>query len=343
MPLLKHTVGSRTATRAVEEFRTDFQNALVLEEPELWAAIIGLVVTGQFYGPVTFPLPLDAAGYHEFTGEMKYRKLYDRSMSFFTKKWQDGVKEVAEKVRMPNFLAWAGQPERMAREWRRMPNVVMAAVLEANPLLGLYSNPETLEAGTRRLFANDHPFNILQPELGSFDNLDIPVTRAQVRSGEFYEMASEQYALVKGPNGQPMGLTMVGGYVLHSLNNNQLVEKSLEQETVINAVSNTGVPNASANVVAAVTEANRWKGKCKPLLAKELTSTSDDYLYTIAAGLPDAHPLVVLQGETPEEFIHDESSEMYKKELSVAYSSVGDVNAAAAMPHKIIRWALSGS
>lgn len=337
MPLLKHTVGSRTAPRAVEEFRTDFQNALVLEEPELWVSVIGLVVTGQFFGPVTFPLPLDAAGYHEFAGEMKYRKLYDRAMSFYTKKWQDGVKETAEKIRMPNFLAWLNQPERMAREWRRMPNVLGALLLEANPVLGLYTNPETQVAGTRTLFAGDHPFNILQPELGSFDN-DQDTTQADIRSGKFYEDADLYYAGVKGPNGQPLGLTMAGGYVIHSLNRSTIINKSLEMATLINAVSNAGVPNATANVVAAVTEENRWKGKVKPLLAKELTTASNDYIYTVAAGLPDAHPLVVLQGDTPEEFIHDESSEMYKKELCVAYSSVGDVNAAAAMPHKIVRW-----
>ncbi len=62
----------------------------------------------------------------------------------------------------------------------------------------------------------------------------------------------------------------------------------------------------------------------------------------MASGLPDAHPLIVLQGETPEEFIHDEGSTMYMQELCVAYSSVGDVNAGAAMPHKICRWTITG-
>jgi hypothetical protein len=341
MPLLKHTVGSRTATRAVEEFRTDFQNALVLEEPDLWVATIGLVVTGEFFGPVTFPLPIDAAGYHKFKGEMKYRKLYDRSMSFYTEKWQDGVKELAEKVRMPNFLAWTEQPERMAREWRRMPNKVAAATLEANPLLGLYANPETKAASTRNLFAGDHPFNILQPELGTFDN-DRETTVAKIRSGEFYEDASQYYASVMGPNGESLGLTLEGGYVMTNLFRQRLIERSLSDETVINAISNAGVPNATANVVAAVQDKNTWRGKVKPILAKELTSASNNYVYTVASGLPGAYPLVVLQGGTPEEFIHDESSEMYKKELSVAYASVGDVNAGAAMPHTIVRWTITG-
>jgi len=341
MPLLKHTVGSRTATRAVEEFRTDFQNALVLAEPDLWVATIGLVVTGDFFGPVTFPMPIDAAGYHKFKGEMKYRKLYDRSMSFTTEKWQDGVKEVADKVRMLNFLAWSEQPARMALEWKRMPNKVAAAVLESNPLLGLYANPETKAASTRAFFADDHPFNILQPELGSFDN-DGTTTVAKIRSGEFYEEASQYYAGVNGPNGESLGLTLEGGFVLHNLYRQRLVERSLSDETVINAISNAGVPNATANVVAAVQDKNEWRGKVKPLLAKELTSASNNYLYTVAAGLPGAYPLVVLQGGSVEEFIHDESSEMYKTELSVAYSTVGDVNAGAAMPHTIKRWQITG-
>ena len=341
MPVIKFTTGSRTATRALEEFRTDFQSALVLAEPDLWAGRLGLVVTGKFKGKVTFPFPLDAAGYHVFSGEMKYRELYSRAMSFTTKKWQDGVKALAEIVELPDYIGWAEQPARMALEWRRQPNTLAAAVLEANPVLEFYRNPDTNAAGSRTLFASDHPFNVLQPALGSYNN-DRTTTVAEIRSGKFFEDAAEYYASVKGPNGQPMGLTLDGGSVLFSLKRAALFKKALESDTLIRAISNTGVPDAIANVVAAVPDNNIYKGTVTRELGRELTSASDNYFYTFAAGLPGAHAFVVLQGDTPEEFIHDKSSEMYKKSLEIAYASVGDVNVAAAMPHTIARWQITG-
>lgn len=341
MPVITYTSGSRTATRALEDFRTDFQNALMLAEPDLWAGALGLVITGDIKGKVTFPVPVDAAGYHEFKGDMKYRSLYSRAVSFMTRKWQDGVQETAEIVELPDFIGWADQPSRMAMEWRRQPNILVAAMLEANPILGIYTNPDTGATGSRQLFASDHPFNILLPALGSFDN-DQDTTVAKIRSGQFFEDAADYYAGVLGPNGQPMGLTLDGGSLLCSLKRNQLFKRALEADTVINAVTNAGVERGAANVVAAVVEGNPNKGVVKKVLARELTTTSDDYFYTFAAGLPGAHPYVVLQGSTPEEFIHDKSSEMYKSSLKIAYSSVGDVNAGAALPHTICRWHITG-
>lgn len=341
MPVLTYTAGSRTATRALEDFRTDFQNALVLAEPDLWAGRLGLIVNGDVKGKVTFPMPLDAVGYHEFKGDMKYRSLYMRALSLITKKWQDGVKELAEIVELPDFIGWVEQPAKMAMEWRRQPNTIVAAMLEANPVLDFYRNPDTGAVGTRALFAGDHPYNVLKPALGSFDN-DRDVTLADIRSGKFYEDAAEYYAGVLGPNGQPMGLAIEGGSVLTSLKRAQIVKKSLEQDTVINSINNLGVPNSVTGVVAAVSESNIHKGTVKRELARELTTASDDYIYTFASGLPGAHPFVVLQGSTPEEFVHDKSSEMYKSSLEIAYASVGDVNAAAALPHVICRWHITG-
>lgn len=340
MPLIRYNAVSRTAARALEEFRDDFAGALVLEEPDLWAADLGLVLVMGGALKATFPIPIDAVGYHEFKGDMKYRTLYTRALSMKTKKWQDGVKEKAEIVEAPDFIGWAEQPEKMAREWRRHPNTLVAQMLEANPVLDFYRDPDTGTAGSRALFAGDHPCNVLK-DLGSFDN-DRQTTVADILSGKFFDDAAEYYAGINGPNGQPMGLTLDGGTVLTSLNRSQLFKKALESDTIITAVSNAGVPHATANVVAAGVQNNLNKGIVKRRLAKELTSTSDDYIYTFASGLPGAHPFVVMQGETPETFIHDKSSEMYKKSLDIAFASVGDANVAAGLPHVICRWQITG-
>lgn len=341
MPLLKYTVGSRTATRAVEEFRDDFRDALVLAEPELWAADLGLVMVGDFKGQVTFPLPLDAAGYHEFKGEAKFRKLYDRAFSMITKRWQDGVEADSSNLEKDSWIGWADQPAKMALEWKRQPNIVVAAMLEANPVLEFYRNPDTGVAGSRALFASDHPYNVLLSALGSFSN-DHTTTVADIRSGKFFEDAADRYAEVCGPNGQPMGLTLDGGSVLTSLKRNQLFKRALERDTVVNSISNAGVERADANVVAVALEPNPNKGTVTRRMARELTSASDNVFFTFGAGLPGAHPFVVLQGASLEESILDKSSEHHTKTGKVAFSSVGELNSMAALPHVIKRWTITG-
>lgn len=339
MPVISYTSVSRTAARALEEFREDFAGALVLAEPELWAGDLGLVLVGDAL-KTTFPIPLDAAGYHAFEGDMKYRTLYSRALSMTSKKWQDGVKELAEVVERDTFIGWANQPAKMAMEWRRLPNVLAAQMLEANPILDFYKNPDTGAAGTRRLFADDHPCNVLETAYGTFDN-DRSTTVADIRSGKFFEEANEYYANILGPNGQPMGLQLDGGSLLTNLSRKELFKKALEQDNIINAVNASGVPYSTSGVVAAVSENNLHKGTVKRIVSRELTSTSNNYVYTFASGLPDAYPFVIMQGGTPEEFVHDKSSELYKNHLQIALSYVGDANVAAALPHVVCRWTIS--
>jgi hypothetical protein len=337
MPILRYTSVSRTAARALEEFSDAFSGALALGEPNLWAGKLGLVVVTDAL-KLTFPIPLDSVGYKEFKGDIKFRSLYMRALSMKSKKWQDGVEELAEIVEAPDFIDWAGQPAKMAAEWQRLPNILVAAMLEANPVLDYYRDPDTNTAGSRTLFAADHPCNVL---IGSdtFDN-DRDTTLADIRSGKFFEDASDYYAAIKGPNGKPLGLRMAGGSVLCSGGREQLLRKALEQDTVINAVNTSGVPNATSSVIAAVTQTNIHKGTIGYEVARELTS--DTYLYTFASGNDDAHPFIIQQGASPEEIRHDKTSEKYKNHLKVGVAYVGDANCAAALPHKICRWTITG-
>jgi hypothetical protein len=337
MPILRYTSVSRTAARALEEFSDAFKGALALAPPEMWASEIALVVVTDAL-KTTFPIPLDSAGYHEFKGDMKYRALYNRALSMKSKKWQDGVQELAEIVEAPDFIDWQNQPAKMAVEWARLPNTLAAAVLEANPNLDFYRDPDTGTASSRALFADDHPCNVL---IGSdtFDN-DKTTTVAKIRSGEFYDDVYTHYAGINGPNGKPMGLRASGGLVLCPVGRELLIKQSLESDTLINAVTNAGAPYGTSNVVAAVTEQNRHKGVMRHVVARELTS--NDYLYTIGSGNEECHPLIIMQGASPEEFVHDKSSEMYKNHLKIAIAYVGDANVAAALPHKICRWNITG-
>lgn len=333
-----HLQISRDAQDALREFSDEFRGALALADFETWAGTYGLLRTSDNI-KTTWPIPLDAAGYKEFKGDIKFRSLYHRSLSMVSKKWTDGVQAPRDEIIAPDFIGWTEQPGLMANEWARLPNEIVAGMLEENPNLDFYRDPDTNIATARALFADDHPFNVLDPSLGTFDN-DITTTVALINSGAFFETLSTYFRGIKGPGGKPLGLRMSGGNFLVPGAREMLFKKALENDTLIRAVSNAGVPDASSGVVAAVTQNNIHKGTMGYTVADELTEAN--YFYAIAAGKPGLHPWVVQQGSAPEEIVHDESSELYKRSLQVGVAYVGQANVAAALPHRIVRVQITG-
>jgi len=342
MPFTTYNAVSRTAARALEEFDESFRDALAISEPEtLWASQFGLVVSSDAL-KLTFPIPLDAAGYHEFKGEIKYRTLYSRALSMKGRIWQDGVEEFARIVESPDFIDWSGQPAKMAREWTRLPNTLVAEMLEANPVLDFYRDPDTGTAGSRELFAADHPFNVMKTGLGDFDN-DRETTQANILNGTFFRDLKMYARSIKGPNGQPMGLRADGGYILCAPAEADLFDEALKQDSVIRAISNDGAvtpPAAAGTVVAGVVQSNRHKGTMGSTVADELTTA--DVFYVLLVGNAECHPWIVQQGSSVEAIVHDKSSDRYKSNLKISYATIGEANSAAALPHKIVRYTITG-
>src|SRR5688500_5256983 len=88
---------SRDAQTALTEFTQDFAMALAQGPVEQWAKERG------FYRPsralkAVFPIPVSAAGYNELKGDLKYRDLFQQSLEFTPKTWQDGVSALASVV-----------------------------------------------------------------------------------------------------------------------------------------------------------------------------------------------------------------------------------------------------
>lgn len=328
---------SRDAARALEEFSEEFRSALVLGEVTPWASDLGLVRNTEAL-KTTFPLPIDAAGYREFKGDPRYRTLYHRSMSMVSRLWQDGVEEFIRVIEAPDFVDWAGAPANMAREWMRQPNLLVADLLAESsgdgPLLNFYDDPDTKVAGTRRLFAGDHPFNVFNTGLGDFDNR-LTTTEAEIESGAFFDDANAYFRSIKGPNGKPLGLRLSGGKILAHADRENLFKNNLEQDTLVRAVLNV----AETDIVAATTKANLWKGTIGYTIADELGDP--DVFYILAAGRPGLYPWAVQMG-SPQETIFDASSERAKMTLKVSVSYVGQMNAMAAMPHGIARVTITG-
>lgn len=334
---------SRDAARALEEFSDEFKGALALpSDLTLWAEQFGLVRRTDAL-KTTFPIPIHAAGYNEFKGDMKYRSLYHRSLSMTSKLWQDGVEEFAHIIETPDFVDWAGQPAAMALEWTRHPNLLAASMLAQSsfdgPLLDFYRDPDSGTASTRRLFADDYPANVLQSGVGTIDNT-IDVTVAEILSGTAFDNIQDRFASFKGPNGKKLGLKLTGGDILAPLARANLFRRALENDNVVNAITSSGTQRGTSSVVAALPENNTWKKAIKYTIADELES--DDYFYAIAAGRPGLHPWVIQVGSAPQEFVHDKNSEFYKSTLKVKIAYVGQANVAAALPHRIIRCHITG-
>lgn len=327
---------SRDASRALEEFSDEFRSALVLGEITPWAAQLGLLRTTSAL-KTTHPIPLSAAGYKEFKGELKFRNLYHRSLSMTGKEWSDGVEAEIRQLEAPDFIDWAGEPARIAAEWQRLPNEMVASMLAlgslAGPLLDFYRDPDTETASTRRLFATDHPYNVLDVGLGTFNNT-IQVTAAEIQSGAAFDEINDHFRAIKGPNGKPLGLKLDGGNMLIPSTRETLFTKALKDDLLIRAVDNAGAPDATASVVAAVTTSNRHKGRAF-VVGDELAD--QDHFYAFAAGRPGLVAWVVQTEGSPQEIRFDKDSEESKKTGMVKVAYKGLANASACLPHGIVR------
>jgi hypothetical protein len=342
---------SKDASRAIEEFSDQFAGALALAEPQAWDDF-GLSYTlANVAGSVTFPLPIDAAGYKEFKGEIKYRRLYERSMSFRTKEWSDGVIESARVIESNQFSGWAQAPANLARAWKQLPLDLLASLLQGTdpatvapasyvgPLLDLYKDKDSNTASTINLFATTHPCNIFESAYGTFSNLRT-TTHADLANGNWYKDLAAYANSVKGANGKPLGLTTTGSQILNPTSLTHEFKGYLENDTLITAISNAGVQNATANVVAAGNRKNLAYGQINATEVKEFSISNgwDQIFYVVLGGPSELYPWVVMADSTPEERLFDKSSEFYKETGMVKAGYIGAANVGAALPHKIVRY-----
>ena len=343
-----NVIVSRDASDRLREWSDEFRSALVLAPFISWVEKYGrLRVTNALR--TTFPIPIDAAGYKELVGDITFRKLYARSLTMTSKQWFDAIQAKARIVESDEFMDWSGAPARMAFEWQRYPQVRAAIMLALNsfagPQLDFYRDPDSQTVTARNLFAADHPFNVLDSTVGSFDNT-MSFTRSQIKDGTMVQSINDRFRLIKGPNGQDLGLTMQGGsFLTPSVFDNDFKEL-LEQDTLIRAVQNVG----KTENVAGVIQKNIW-GKSYGVnydVGVELSrpaagGANGDYLYALAAPKAGLVPWVAQQGSAPEEILHDKTSELYKRSQQIGVSYVGEFNIAGCLPHPIIRVKITDS
>ena len=322
---------SRDAAAALHEFSEEMSEALVLGEITPWATDFGFTRTTDA-PKTTFPIPLHALKYQEYSGDMKYQSLYHRSLSMIGKEWQAGVEEKASIIEAPDFIDWAGAPAVLAQEWLRLPNEVVAGLLAQDtgngPVLNFYRDADSGVQENRRMFAADHPYNVLKTSLGTFDNTH-ECTEAEIADGTVYKELNAKFRAMKGPNGKNLGLQFLnGGRILNpaALENNFF--ESLKQDTVVRVLTE-GV----------TTQKNLYTG-ISNTTADELTRDAD--FYAFAPKRNGLHSWVVQTQGSPEERIFDKSSEFYRNTNRVKVAYIGSMNAAMALPHGVIRVRVTG-
>lgn len=316
---------SRDAQTALTEFSSEFDSVFTAPDADPWAERCGLVNTSTAIR-TTYPIPIDAAGYKVRKGDDRMRRLMERSLSMSPIEWVDGVQELASVVEAPDFIGWGGAPSRMATEASRLPNVLVAALLAANPYLDLYrvEKPGGSVASTIHLFDTTHPVNIFDAGKGVFTNVG---TAAKI-GVDFTKAAKIRFRKRKAPNGK------AGGYrFTHLLVPSALEEEArefYESDNIILAVTN----KAGSENVGGVPTNNRHKGTVEVIVCDELEEDNVVYPMDVRKG---AYPWIIQNGGGPEEIPYTKLDGLYKDKGMIGVKYVLKMAVAAALPHAIER------
>lgn len=335
---------------ALTDFSMRFDAAFTVADVPQWIGIIGDVYDTDAL-KVTYPIPVSAAGYVERKGDDKFRQLYERSLSMTTVQWQDGVEAKARLIEQGGeFLGWNREPERMAAEASRHPNILVADLLASNPLLDFYREefPGGAVASTIRLFASNHPYNVFDTGVGTFSNdwgagdtVQGETLTANI-DATLIKALAKHFRAVKGPNGRELGLEFAG--LLVPAIQVEDAKDAFERDRIVQVVQNV----AAAENVAAVTMPNRFVGT-NVMAANELTghlpsgATGDpDTIYAYATkGADTPPPWIVQRRDVIEEIAFDKDSDYYKRTGKIAVSRILEMAATACLPHAIVRIDLS--
>lgn len=305
---------SQDAQTRLTEFREDFAAAYLQETDPAddWARGLGLYLTSNAL-KTKFPVPVSAAAYTEFKGDILYRSIFEKSFELVPKTWQDGVAELASIVEAPDFIGWPGQAAAMASAARSLPNEIISGLLEANGTHALDS---------LAFFHATHPVNIFDTAVGTFANTFSGAPTAA--STTALETAKQNMRKVKAANGKFMGLRMT--HVICDPSKEETWRSILERDLIIesNGANNFGTVN------------NRHKGSVKLIVSDQFTVAGQ--WYALGLNKPGMFPWVVQDQGTPETITQDKNDALYKTSLQVGMASIFRGNGGLALPHCIHRY-----
>lgn len=336
---------TRDAQIALTEFNEAFMLSMSQTAVEPWARELGFALVTD--APrVKFPIPLSAAGYKELTGDIEYRKLYERSLDIIPITWTDGVSELAKVIEAPDFIGWASEPERMALAADSLENELVAQALAANAATwetndGSINFFHSVSTSSPSFSLGKHPYNIFDASFGGFDN---DFTGATLPSHQNLQIAKTRFRKLLASNGKPAGYRLT--HIIAPPSQEEIWRNILEQDLIIQALPLTTTQgDGSGSTFGAVN--NRHKGTVTLVIADELGGnyttqngqTGSDSLWYALAAKPGTYPWVSHKQATPEVLIRDKSSDYYKTTRRVSYATVLEAVAGLALPQTMQRWA----
>jgi phage major head subunit gpT-like protein len=302
---------SQDAQAALQEFAQDFAMALTQGGVEQWAMAMGVHKVTRAL-KTTWPVPVSAAGYAEFEGDIKYRSIFEKSFELKPETWQDGVSELASVIEAPDFIGWSSEPAAIAAAAMSLQNEIVAELITANAVCWDGQN----------FFDTDHPYNVFDAAAGTYSNKFTGAgTDSTVAN---LALAKARFRDIKGPNGKPLGLRMTHVLVPAALE--ETWRDILERDLII-----------EAGATSDVAMNNRHKGSVKLVVSDELES--DAKWYCLALNKPGMRPWVLIDQGAPEELRSDKESHLYKTTLKVGVAYILRANAGLALPHCIQEWA----
>ena len=300
---------------ALTEFAEDFAMAYTQETApqDDWARLLGLYKASRAL-KTKFPIPVSAAGYKVFEGDVRYRSIFEKSFELVPITWQDGVAELASIVEAPDFIGWPGQAQAMASAARSLPNEIISAALEANAVHAL---------DNLAFFHATHPVNLFDSTLSTFANTFSGGGTAATTTA--LETAKANMRKLKAANGKPMGLRLT--HVMCDPTKEETWRNILEKDLIIDGV---GVANGFGTVT------NRHKGTVQLIVSDQLTVSGQ--WYALGLNKPGMYPWVVQDSGSPEMILQDKSDALYKSTLKVGMASILRGNGGLALPHCIHRY-----
>lgn len=299
---------SQDGQRNLEEFSNEFAAAFTQGNTDSWAKRLGLAKTSSAL-KTTYPIPVSAALYREFKGDVKYRSLFAKSISLSPKTWQDGVAELASIIEAPDFTGWAEQPAAMAAAAMSLPNDIIAELLKTNAVQ---------EFDGKAYFADDHPVNVFDDKFGTFDN---DIAAGVTLTG--LKRMKAHFRKLKSPNGKPLGTRMT--HWLIGPDDEEAARDLLEQDLTIQAIG-----GGSFGAVD-----NRHKGTVDLVVLEELDDAP--HHFGLSLNKPGLFPWIVQDEGTPEQIISDKSSALYATTLKIGIAYILRGNGGLALPQVMVR------
>lgn len=282
-----------SAQIALTDFVNEFTAELSQAAVENWAETTGKVHTSESLA-TRVPLPLSTAGFEEFRGSPRYRKLFEKSVECVKRDWQDGVAELATIVEAPEFFGWDDEPARIALAAMSLSNDMIVELINGNPVAfdGL------------AFFHAAHLVNGLDATGGTYANTFSGAGTAFSIAN--FKLAKERFTKMKAPNGKSLGLRMTDILVGSALEED--VKDVLENDILLETIGTS---------FGAVD--NRHKGTVRLHVCPEFGS---DTLWIPLALNRKMRPWVITKKQAGVELmILDRTSALYEKERKVGVSA----------------------